>query len=105
WGCGPRESGVAMYPPGLKGAAMLTMTPEMILDLYEHDHVSADKVGIVLTDSGWSIETWPGQPHAPELVAFTRDDLYAWADGTELTEDDAEAILDGADFRIPGEDG
>jgi len=84
---------------------MLGITPEMILDLYEHDHVSADKVGIVLTDSGWSIETWPGQPHAPELVAFTRDDLYAWADGTELTEDDAEAILDGADFRIPGEDG
>jgi len=84
---------------------MLGITPEMIIDLYEHDHVSADKVGIVLTDSGWSIETWPGQPHDPELVAFTRDDLYAWADGTELTEDDAEAILDGADFRIPDEDG
>jgi len=86
---------------------MLTITPEMILDLYEYDNVSADKVGIVLTDEGWSIETWLGQPRDPELVAFTRDDLYAWADGTELTEDDAEAILDdvGEDFRIFHEDG
>src|SRR5690606_3404060 len=100
-------SGGHMSPPGLKGADMLVITPEMILDLYGRDHVSADKVGIVLTDSGWSIETWPGQPRDPELVAFTRDDLLAWADGTELAEDDAEAILDdvGEDFRIFHEDG
>lgn len=82
----------------------LNITADMVRELVEH-HGRADETGIVLTADGWEVTTWSGRYQDTRLIGMTKDDAYGWADGTELDEDDAEALATSEDYRIPDENG
>lgn len=83
----------------------LTITPELVTELAEHDS-DPYTTGIVLGPDGWAIRS--GLTESDGLVALWGSYVFEWLDGQDITPSDADLLAgsapDGRSLQITDED-